>query len=290
MNDNIISNEPVSQSFIPQPIQEENYVMGALAFPTKILMPTGHGWEKYMPTAEAQRRGEIETNCCPAYGTLNAVEALGRLQYGLSFQNNLSERYLSIMSGMNGYGGWPFEVAEIMRKDCGAVPEVFLPFTDKTDSLKKFFSPNPMSYSLFKIGLSWKKKYDFKHGWVFTGGTVAQKQAKMMEALKYSPLGVSGYAWSLHYDGKYYKDGPDIHWFNIFDYVEGEYWLAFDSYAPYVKKLDWNYDFGYAEVYSLTRRLGSEDVSEEPEEARLEYFIYRLKCFFKSKYVWEIIR
>lgn len=278
---NIIENKPVPQSFWPKPIKKEDYVMGDGNLVTEVLMPTGHGWGAHLPLGETQFKNGIDPSSCPAGGTLNAVEAIGKFKYGASFQNDLSERYLSIMSGMTGYGGNPFQVAEIMRTISGAVPEVYLPFDMSIDSLQKYFRPKPMPYWLFKIGVHWKKIYEFKHEWVFHPGqslSIEEKRQRLQEALKYSPVGVSGYAWSLHSDGKYYHDGPDIHWFIKFDWKEGESHEIFDTYPPYVKNLDWNYDFGYAERYSLTRKLGAEVlIDAEPEPARLEYCLYLVK-------------
>ncbi|MBX4188167.1 MAG: hypothetical protein KW793_03470 [Candidatus Doudnabacteria bacterium] len=278
----IVENKPVPQNFILAPITDDQFILGDGNLSAEVLMPNGHGWDEYLPLAEVQSRGSLETSCCSAYGTLNCIEAIGKKKYGASFQNNLSERYLSIMAGMDGNGGFPHLIAETLRKESGAIPEVFLPFTDKITTLNQYFSPKPMSYSLFKVGRHWLTKYTVGHEWVFMGGTITEKQTKMKEALKYSPLGVAGYAWSLHTDGKYYHDGPDIHWFQIYDFKEGEYWLANDTYFPFVKKLDWNYDFGYCKRYSLTRKLGGEHLTDEPGNAILPYSLYLLKYFISK--------
>lgn len=272
-NTKIISNKPVKQNFKPGPIAPDHYIMGAGQLPLEIIFPDGHGWGPYLPLGETQSKNGIDPATCPAGGSLNCVEAIGKKKFGAVFQNDLSERYLSIMSGMNGQGGNVHAVLEVMRTISGAIPEVFLPFSSVIDSLKKYFSPRPMTYSLFKVGVHWLQTYDFKHEWIFVGADVSKKE-NIKTALKSSPVGVSGYAWSLHDDGKYYKDGPDIHWFTVYDYVEGEYWLAFDTYDPYIKKLDWNYDFGYAKRFSLNRKLGAEDVPVEPQSAVIPYVLY----------------
>ncbi len=186
---------------------------------------------------------------------------------------------------MRGQGGSPHAVAEVMRTISGAIPDTFLPFGN-SKTLPEYFSPRPITYGLFKYGYSWMQKYDFRHQWIFSDPAtpLPQKQAALMEALKYSMIGASGYAWSLHADGKYYKDGPDIHWFDIFDYSPGEYWLAFDSYAPFIKKLDWNYNFGYSKGYSLTRKtVGGvqDDAMITADPALLPYILYYIPALFK---------
>lgn len=296
----VLFNRPVKQNFIAEPIKDDHYVQGDGNLGLEVLMPTGHGWGDYLPLGETQFKNGVDPASCAAGGTLNCIEAIGRKKYGLSFQNDLSERYLAIMSGMKGNGGRPHDVAERIRTVVGAIPEVFLPFNNTITTLKKYFSPSPMSYNLFKVGIHWNKKYLFQHEWLFRPNEnipVFEKRRRFKEALKSSPVGVSGYAWSLHSDGKYYKDGADIHWFIGFEYFEDDYILAFDTYpdgsGSYIKKLDWNYDFGYAKRYALNytdeykakiqKFGGAEKVPEEPiEECKVDYIKYLFSWFISS--------
>lgn len=279
----IIYNKPVSQNFLPEPIKDEHYVLGDGKLSASVLMPDGHGWGKYLPLGETQYKNGIDPQSCPAGGSLNCLEAIGNKKYNEHlkgykiFQDDLSERALAILMGMDGHGGYPHDAAEKIRT-IGVLPEAFLPFDKTITDLKKYFSPKPLSYTLFKYCYSWIKKYTFGHQWLFYGNEpVSYKQQAIKEGLKYSPVGVAGYAWSLHSDGKYYHDGPDVHWFIVFDYVEGEYWMAFDTYEPYIKKLDWQYNFGYAKGYSLDRKIGSAEIEEEPLSPIIPYLIYWLK-------------
>jgi hypothetical protein len=190
--------------------------------------------------------------------------------------------------GMEGFGGNPWHAAEIMHW-YGNVPEVFLPFNEKINTIPKYFSPRPMTYELFKTGFHWAKVYDFKFWWVFEPGeklTRKQKQERMMNELQYSILGVAGWAWSKK-NGKYFTDGPDIHWFNVFRGIKNVLWKTFDTYpdenGSYVKDLEWEYDFGYCMAYSLTRKVGSEDIEFKPEDApevKWEYTKYLIWSFF----------
>lgn len=278
----VVENKPVSRNFIERPITSDHYVLGDGNIEGQSLMPDGHGWSQYLPLGETQLKNGIDPSSCPAGGTLNAVEAIGKYKYGSSFQSDLSERYLSIISGMDGHGGDPHHIAEVMRTIAGAIPEVFLPFDSSITTLGKYFSPRPITYALFKTGWHWHQVYDFKHQWLFYGDeTLQQKQTFIKLALRYSPVGVAGYAWSLHSDGKYYNDGPPVHWFTVFDYVEGDFWLAFDTYPPYVKKLDWNYNFAYAKGYSLNRYLHG-DTPDEPTPCKLQYCMYLLNWFISN--------
>lgn len=285
--DTIVENTPVAQNFRPGKVKDKHYVMGASTLPTKPLMPGGHGWKSKRPVGETQSKYGIDPESCPAGGTLNAYETLGR-HLNIWFQSDLSERALGILMGMSGLGGWPWDAAEKLHK-YGAIPEAFLPFDEKITTLQKYFSPRPLSYSLFKIAQHWLTVYETGFEWVVNPQmnlTGAQKKVRMMEALQYSPLGVAGYAWSRHGDNKYYNDGPDIHFFCVDDFSTGNYWDAFDTYDPFGKRLDWNYDPNWVIRYSLTKKkVGGVDAVFKPEEAaecRFEYFKYLLSNFFKK--------
>ncbi len=281
----IIQDKQVSKNFVAKPIKDEDYVMGASSLSTTVLMPYGHGWKAFRPADETQFKNGIDPQTCTMGGTLNAVEHLGKLINPIHFQSDLSERFGAIMQGQTGFGGWPMDAGMAVHRR-GAIPEVYLPFNEKIDAIAKYFSPKPMSYALFKVGAHWASSYTFGVEWVVNPAmnlTGAQKKSRMKEALQYSILGVAGYAWALGADGKYYNAGPDIHFFTIDDYSEGDYWDAFDTYPPYGKKLDWNYDPNYVIRYSLTRKIGSEDVDlDNPPECRWEYFIYFISSFFKK--------
>lgn len=311
MKTKIVSNVKVSQNFFPEEITPDQYVLGETSkLPTLVLMPRGIGWGKYLPIGETQYKNGIDPQSCPAGGWLNCIEALGLLQYKrFGFQSDLSERFLSIVMGMNGNGGSPHVAAEAVRT-YGCVPEVFLPFDQSITTLPKYFSPKPIPYDLWKVGQSWKNKYKFGHEWLFYGNEpLLEKQKRIKTALQYSIVGASVYAWSLHDDDKYYKDGPDIHWCDIFACVEGEYWLIFDTYpdatGSYVKKLDWNFNFGYAKRGSLEltdayrqklqirgMEMGEEfgdefkmqPPSEEDKGMRFQYAIY-LVTYYINKFL-----
>lgn len=284
----LINDVRVPQNFIPKEVKEQHYKFGASKLPKKEIMKDGHGWKKFRPVAETQFKNDIDPQSCPAGATLNAYEHIGLALYkNKGFQSDLSERHLAILMGMTGTGGVPWDAFEKIHA-YGAIPEKYLPFDKSIKTLKQYFSPRPISYSLFKIGLHWLTVYKPGAEWVITpymNLTTEQKNARMKEALQYSVLGVAGYSWALHADGKYYNDGPDIHFFNIDDYTEGDSWDVFDTYEPYGKKLDWNYSPNWVIRYDLSRKLGAEETvfnSEDAAEAKIEYIKYLAKWFISQ--------
>jgi len=293
MRNTIVDYKPLNTGFHDSIIDErEHYMLGDGWLSPMTLMKKGQSWEQYLPDDEFQNRNNVETMNCTNYGTLHALATLGNRLFNTDqngvmfaknarpFQANLSERYTGIISGTTQYGNDPHHVVEVIRTISGCIPEVYLPFDSTITTFQKYYSPRPISFSLFKTGYSWMKKYEVGHDWVFSlPDTPTERKEKMMIALKYSPLGAAGFAWSLHGDGKYYSDGPANHWFTVYGYVENDCWLVFDSYDNTHKKLDWNYNFSQAKRYSIRRRVGS---ANESEPRFLETLTAYLSYLFKS--------
>ena len=103
--------------------------------------------------------------------------------------------------------------------------------------------------------------------------TLEEKQKRIKNALQFSPVCVSVFAWA--FDGeKYVKIGRDNHCTCLVGYKSLEFWLIYDSYPEtneeivqqnmkefnlprekvlHLKKLDWSYDFGIAKRYAITK-------------------------------------
>ncbi len=268
---------------IPSRIDEtQQWFLGDSCSPAGIISD-GHDWLAWLPQGEEQSKNGFDSINCTNYSLLNNVETLGKRKYGAEFQNNLSERHRGNESGTTPYGNSLHNVCESLRAT-GALPEVFLPFDNTIDSWNKYYAPKPTTYPLWKVAESWKRKYQYNHDWVFLPGDPLEvKQAKMMEALKYSTLSVSGAAWYQHDDGLYYSDGSTNHAFDLVDSEKGKWWLVLDSYkdgsGTFFKKLAWNFNFGEAKRHSLEKKLGGDTA---PEPTYTEYIIYRIKCYLKD--------
>ena len=92
--------------------------------------------------------------------------------------------------------------------------------------------------------------------WVFTGGyTAQQKKALLKNALSYSPLGVSVYAWEQNEQGLYVKpEGvKDSHWCTLYNINADGTYQIFDSYNKTLKTLAPDYDFGFAMRYHIEK-------------------------------------
>lgn len=239
--------------FIAEPIASDQWVLGASPIPKELLMPLGQ-WHSYLPEDELQNRNGYETCNCTAYGTLNQIEIYYFRKYGLRI--NLSERYLGVMAGTRPPGNSPHKVMETIR-EWGVIDEASLPFLPKVSTVSEYYSPVPMYQHLKEEGKRWLAAHEFYHEWVFgEGATVLQKQTKIKEALKYSPVSISVYAWVINDAGLYFKPHGenDTHWVVCYGFKESEYWEVFDSYDNTHKRIVWDTDFMQAKSIYINKK------------------------------------
>ena len=208
--------------------------------------PSGD-WSAYLPPQTEQQNIGVEPECCTSEGTLNAQMILADFLFKDS--TVWSARFLAYISATTQSGNDPITVIDALRKK-GVVPESDWPNTSALTTWADFYSPPPQN--LYTKALEFIAEYVVGYEWVSTN------PASMMEALTYSPLGVSGFAWEQDPTTGYYitpQGETPCHFFVVFGYQQGQYWLCFDSYEQNIKKLAWNYQFGEAMRYSLTNQI-----------------------------------
>lgn len=240
----------IKTGFIRSEFKETDKVLGGvLSLPQEILQPNGQ-WLDFIPLTEPQHRA-IETCNCTAYGSLHQLAIYMKRKFGGNW--DFSERYLGIASKTRPPGTSPAIVYDALRH-YGTIHEEELPFNDQILTVEAYYSPDPLSYDLIRLGEDWLDEYDFGYEYVFTGGTIAEKQARIKEALTHSPVSVSVVAW-IQTGELYVKPygSQDQHWTTIVGYEEG-FWWCFDSYSPYMKKLDINFDFEEARKIHVEKR------------------------------------
>jgi hypothetical protein len=241
----------MNRGLILEPIKpEKDYIFGAakdLSLGGDILVPSGD-WSPWLPADELQNHN-FEPSACVTFGTLNCVETLERFEYGKV--ENYSDRWLAFVSGTTQAGNSPQKVAETLRKK-GDVREDMWPYP--VDATWPIYYQQPPQ-SLYSKALVFIAEFEFGHEYV-PPTTIA-----MMDALKYSPLGVSVYAWDApDMDGIYHRPG-DIasnHWCMCYGFVANHYWLVLDSYDNTRKKLAWNFGFEQVKRYTLHRQIVNE--------------------------------
>lgn len=229
-------------------IKPEDFVLGARnELGGKILAPDGQ-WDSFTPDGEVQNKNGVEPLACVSFTTLNCVEILERKEYGAS--SNWSDRFLASISGTKEKkGNSPQTVAETLRKR-GCVPENDYPFDVNT--YEDFYKTVPQR--LYTLALAFQAEYVLGHEYV------PSNYDSLMEALKYSPLGFSVYAWVKDSDGLYYRPQgmSDGHFTVCYGYERNKYWKIFDSYADdgtVFKKVKWNSLPMQAKRYTLHRQV-----------------------------------
>lgn len=239
--------------FVPSIIEDGvHYLLGdkQLVFPT--IMSKGHGWGEYLPPERVQNLNGVETWACTSFALLHVLGVLFKQKYDLS--NDWSERYMAIVSGTTRLGNDPHSVAEAARK-WGIIDFELLPFDASIESYDMFYSPRPMSEVLAVAGKKFLAKCGIGHAWVWTDESIdlSVKQSLMMKALESSPLTVAVYAWQKDKRGVYVNPlkQPVCHDVSVYDFIEGQYWMAFDSYDNTHKLLDWEFPFSQVKIYAL---------------------------------------
>lgn len=238
---------------IIEEITPDNYIFGGESKVEQKVIQANGQWELFLPEKEIQKINGFETNACYIYGTNNGIEILENRLFGTL--SNYSERFVARAVNHTLAGGNPHKACEAVRYISGEISEKDMPFDGTISTLEQYVGSLPPR-ALVEKGKKWIDKFDFKHEWVFMPAD-KYKHELMMEALKYSPLGVSVYAWK--YDeqiGLYYKEpyDKDNHWVTVYGYVAGLFWWIFDSYDNTFKKVKWDTDFTIAKRYWLAER------------------------------------
>lgn len=235
----------MNYGLIVSPKDPNAYVLGGFgSLPKVILQPDGQ-WDSFLPIYEPQKES-FESCGCTIWGTQNCIETMVKKITGV--EQNYSERFNYILAGVSCPGADPHMVCESIRSN-NVINQSRLPMVA---SLQDFLMPNPVPAEYLIEAQLWP--FIFQHEWVIQGEDQNWKE-KMMEALQYSPLGVGVFAWKEK-DGLYVRPegAPDVHWCEVFGYVEGQYWKCFDSYDHSIKYLDWNFGFKLVKRFHLMNK------------------------------------
>ena len=231
--------------YIPDPIDiDRDYIFGGNGnLGGTILQPDGQ-WLEYVPQGETQYNFGFDTQACVSFGTLSACEILLRRMYDVT--ENFSDRFLAKASLTTPQGNSPQKVGEALRK-YGVPREKDYPITEDLTSWERFYAALPEGIK--DLAEQFLTLFSFNHEYVPTN------HSSLKSALKYSPLGVAVSAWTRNEEGFYISPFPNNHWTVLIGYVEGKYWLAYDSYTDFdgvfIKRLAWDHNFSQAKRYAI---------------------------------------
>ena len=239
--------------FVSPYIKSKELVLGAnTTLPSEIILPD-RKWSKFYEDDEIQFNDSFDTSNCTGQGSVGQIQAYLRHKFNVSTQ--YSKRAVGILAGTRPPGNSPQIVYDAIHKN-GLLPEGFLSLDNSLKSIEEYYSPDPLTQELKDELKKWE--FELWHDWVFyPTATIKYKQEKILEALQFSPVAVSVVAWKER-NGLYYKEigEPDTHWIQgITDFEIGQWWEIEDSYPPFRKKLEWDYDFGFAKRILITQKV-----------------------------------
>jgi hypothetical protein len=232
---------------LEQEVRVKDWQLGGITgIIPEVLQPSAD-WTEYLPVYEPQLIN-FDTMGCVTYSALNCLETLYNRRYGI--EENFSDRFIAKASNTSLNGNYLSTVAETIRSH-GLVAEKMWPFD--ANNWTEYMKDIPIE--VIQAGQNSLDKYKVNWEWV------VERDAKtVMEALTYSPLQVTVYAWNSPKDGIYQKTTKTTnHAVMLYAYKKYEYWMIYDHYDNKIKKLAWDFNFGHRLRYNI------EDYMPKPE-------------------------
>lgn len=237
----------LKKGLIVIPIDQEDWMFGADNAINRVKIGSVLD---FLPTTESQRFNKFDPWWCVVGSLENNLE----IKFNYKIKNNLfradnvkwlkdngyfdengkinfDDWFLARVSNtIPGEGNSFKQVAQAARK-YGLTPQSKSPFiiTDKTNDSSDYYQDIPQE--LYDIGKEFSERFDLNYETVMS--------SQFISALEYGPLQVAVSNWR-RVDGVYVSNGDIIHATTLF---EGLPWQVFDTYSPFIKQLEDNYNF-----------------------------------------------
>lgn len=220
------------------------------------LFKDGHGWLDYAPKGEMQFNRNFDSFSCVIFSIAKALVYYLKVRYNIEvtisemynayFAEVVPGRGTSIRKGLESFRNW------------GWVDDSDYPFIAKTTQAEYF--KKPPQYLIIK------GKEQLKV-WKINWEAIPTTNAAIIDALKRTPVVLTGFAWASYYgEGVYYDNGnPANHAFLGVDYypngniiVDDSYPrdFSFDENSPkdeFIKQLDKYFKYGSAHTVWLEK-------------------------------------
>ena len=231
--------------------KETDRIFGASPTKKEVLRLDGQ-YDEYLPKPEYQRK-RCDVLACVSFSAENCDETIRKVKYG-SMENN-SDRFTAKMSGTDpSRGNSMSAVADSKRKN-GSVAEAMWSYPDNIN-IYQYYSSIPQHIQ--NEGKKYLLQYEVEYDWVYIWFdlSLSQKRRRLIEALPYGPIQVSIVSGTRQNENGYYQksNSRTNHAVMLYGYVEGEYWKIYDHYDNICKKLEWDYNFGHAMQYTITKK------------------------------------
>lgn len=223
---------PITRNYGVMPEPHTNG-LGNIEF--EVLKEDGQ-WLDCLPVNEYQNIGFDKMACVP-FSFLNCLEIISKLRYKHQF--DWSDRLLAKMSGTSFLGNTFYKVFMSALTN-GLASELFWDSTIDNESWNEWYKEP--SQRAKDIALQNRRELIIGMEWVQEPYT----PEVLKEALKYSPLWITLYAYGTIKDGVYQRiERMPNHAVTLVGYKEGEYWIIFDHYkGNEIRKVAWDYLFG----------------------------------------------
>lgn len=247
--------EPIRQSFLYPDITADHYTFGSGQVMGTVLRPDGN-WKDFLPSEEYQNINNVESASCFIEAQQHSIATILEEQYGIN-DSNFSARFNALLSNGTEQGGDPLKGADSIRND-GLIVQSMMDFDDTIQSWSDFHSWKGVNERLCRAGgKNFVSKWDLKYDIVIKKEYgVETKYQLLKEALKYSPIAVSVYAW-LEQNGEYIKPqgANDNHLVELVYIDENNCPYIRDTYSPFTKKLQANFNFDFGLRFSISKKV-----------------------------------
>lgn len=244
--------QKVATNFIYPNIKESDRVFGS-AISLPILRENGD-WRDSLPPTEDQNIRGIESSACYIEAQQHSIATL--LEEVFKIPNeNFSARFNALLSNGTQNGGDPVQGAKSIKYD-GLIPEDMMSFGPYIQSWDDFHSWKGVNmFDCKKEGKNWLSNWspNFKII-VEKDYALETKYLQIREYLKRGTCPISVTAWYEKNDMYYKPNGlRDNHLVEAVYIDEQNRIHIRDTYYPYDKILEPNYDFEFALVWLLDR-------------------------------------
>ena len=224
------------------------------------LNPSGD-WRKWMAKDEEQRKYGFEPFICGVFHIYRPWIMLAKFLGFTDFPLDLAERYGGVMCDVTPSGSDPVNNAEITRKKVGAIPQESMPWNEPDiDTWPEFYDRKAAYYNLDfgrklidRFDLGYEQIWDYNDRNKLTG---KEKTDLIRTALKRGTVAVSV---SVDYRTRrsaYYKNpgDSDTHFITITNLEKDGSRIMHDSYNPFIKRFEKDYDHEIGMVFFLKRK------------------------------------
>lgn len=224
-------------------VQPTDYLAGSRSAITYEERLIDGQWGSLLPKAENQR-AVFDTMACVSFSALNCVET--QVRYLSGRELNYSDRFTAKMSGTTTYGNYAYKVGDSIRHD-GLVDESEWPWlSTQVFDWETYYKE--IDEQTIRDAKYFLQEYDVQYEWV-------TNHKDIKKHLKHTPLQIGVpicSPWNTQSLIKPCGRTKSDHAVMLYGYDE-KGWLIYDHYAPYKKRLSYDYPIAWIFKYVITK-------------------------------------